>query len=329
MKKQERIGYIDFLKAVALTCIVIAHTDPPAFLHMIRNIDVPLMVILSSILAKQSYINHGELNASFYLSRLKRLLIPTWIFLSIYFLFEFLLKGEAHSFSYYILSFCLTRYGVGYVWIILIYIYSMLLIPFFCKYNNSGKTGIIIVIVYLIYEVLCFYKVNTYSRFLETTAFYLIPYGLLTYLGFLYTGLERNKKTSIIFISFLVFFLSAFYFYKTSGSFQNVQIAKYPPRFYYLSYGIFCSYSLLSLCERKEFSIYKNKIILFISKHSLWIYLWHVFFLMICKHFKIFEQWYARTIVIYSLSIVTVLLINKVFERIEKIFKIHIPYYLR
>lgn len=329
MKNEDRIAYIDFLKVLSLTCIIIAHTNPPAAIHMIRNFDVPLMIILSSILTKRSYTSHYNSSIHFWSSRIKRLLIPTWIFLFIYFFVEYLLKGEGHTLDYYILSFCLTRYGVGYVWIVLIYIYSMLLIPLFSKYGESAKTKIAILLLYLLYEILCFVGLNTCNRFLETTFFYFVPYGLLTYIGCTYENFKEKNKKFLILISFLVFVLSGLYLYKTSGVFQNVQVAKYPPRFYYLSYGIFCSCLLLSLCRRKTLFFYSSKSILFVSKHSLWIYLWHVLFLMIIKHFEIFDQWYSKTLIIYFLSIASVNLINKGFDFIEKRLQITIPNYLR
>lgn len=54
-ESKQRLYYIDFLKALGLTGIIIAHVAPPNWLMWLRSFDVPLMVIISSILAQRSY----------------------------------------------------------------------------------------------------------------------------------------------------------------------------------------------------------------------------------------------------------------------------------
>ena len=49
-----RIEYIDFLKFIGLTGIIIAHVGSPNWIMMLRSFDVPLMVIISSFLASYS-----------------------------------------------------------------------------------------------------------------------------------------------------------------------------------------------------------------------------------------------------------------------------------
>ena len=46
--------YIDFLKTLGLFCIILAHVNAPGFVMQLRNFDVPLMVILSGMLAATS-----------------------------------------------------------------------------------------------------------------------------------------------------------------------------------------------------------------------------------------------------------------------------------
>lgn len=98
--KQERINYIDFLKFFGLTLIIIAHVGSPDWLLMLRNFDVPLMVMLSSILGERSYRKYESegtiLVKDYYISRIKRLVIPAWMFLSVYFSYYFL-RGGAES----------------------------------------------------------------------------------------------------------------------------------------------------------------------------------------------------------------------------------------
>ena len=46
-----RKHYVDAAKVVGLLCIVMAHVSPPGIVAQLRNFDVPLMVIVSGILA--------------------------------------------------------------------------------------------------------------------------------------------------------------------------------------------------------------------------------------------------------------------------------------
>ena len=321
-----RISYIDFLKVIGLTGIIIAHIDSPSWAKMLRNFDVPLMVILSSILASKSFAKYSKAKASianYYISRIKRLIIPTWIFLFFYFLFKFIISGQRASIRYYVDSFCLTRYGIGYVWIILIYLYSALLIPAFAKLMLSRKGSIIVISSYILYEIAYYYKLGLNGSgcirsLLDTTFYYIIPYGVLTYLGYNYYQLKNGTKLIITSISFVVFFCLAVYYRFTLGAFQSVQIAKYPPRLYYLSYGIGCSFALLMLCEKINLKLYDNKAFRFISSHSMWIYLWHIFILDIYGKLKLPETWFIKLILVYLLSISLVLIVNLVLDYEEK-----------
>ena len=153
--QSNRILYVDFLKAVGLTGIIIAHVGSPNLLLMLRSFDVPLMVLLSALLAERSYKKYTDAPIrKYFLSRIKRLVIPTWIFLCIYFTVSLVIVHRVREIQYYIASFALTRYGIAYVWIILIYVYVAMLVPLFNKMPLSRKNILIVVFVYLLYELL-------------------------------------------------------------------------------------------------------------------------------------------------------------------------------
>ena len=151
--EKKRLNYIDFLKFIGLTGIILAHVGSPNYVIMIRNFDVPLMVLLSSMLAAKSIKKYNS-NIAYWISRIKRLVIPTWIFLVIYFIIKAIITNKTTSIEYDLVSFILTKYGIGYIWIILIYLYSALLIPLFKKIKFSTKNNIIILLIYLLYEIL-------------------------------------------------------------------------------------------------------------------------------------------------------------------------------
>ncbi len=334
MDKNKRLYYIDFLKFIGLTGIIIAHIGAPNWLMMLRSFDVPLMVILSSILAQKSYKkindkNDLKLALKYYISRSKRLILPTWIFLIIYFTLRFIFIKEWLGIKYYLATFMLTRYGFGYVWIILIYLYSCMLVPIFNKMKFNHKNNLIILAIYIIYELCYFLKLGTANKIIDTTFYYIIPYGMLTYIGYNYNNLTNKERYIAIITNALLFVTFAIYYYFKTNTFQLVQISKYPPRIYYLSYGIMCSLALLIICQHHNFKIFKNKLITFISNHSMWIYLWHILAIDICQIFKFKNVWYLKLIFVYILSIIFVLTINKIINIIEKKHKWKIFKYLK
>lgn len=331
-KETGRINYIDFLKFIGLTAIIIAHVGSPSWLMMIRGFDVPFMVILSAILAQRSYRKYESDSLSvknYYFSRVKRLVIPTWTFLSLYFVLLFIVEGELREVKYYIASFCLTLYGKGYVWVILIYLYSALLIPLFSKMKLSIKGLIFVTILYGLYEIAYYLKIGTDNKFLETTVYYIIPYGFITYLGYNYYQMRKRSRYSITIISFLIFIILFVYYWIINGSPQRVGIAKYPPRLYYLGYGITCSFVMLLFCEKHNLKIFDNSLIRYISMHSMWIYLWHILVLDVYMILRLPEVWYIKLFIVYGIAIIIVFVVNKCLDLIEKKIQIGFFKYLR
>ena len=331
--KGDRINYIDFLKFIGLTGIFIAHVGSPKWIMMLRSFDVPFMVILSSALAHKSYDRYVAKNLptkAYIISRIKRLVIPTWIFLTFYFALDLLTSGKLRDVKYYVASFGLTRYGIGYVWIILIYIYSAILIPVFHKIQLSKKGLIALAIIYILYEIAYYFQLGIQNKLIDTTVYYIIPYGVLTYIGFNYLAMSSKQKLFIIILSSVIFtMMAALYWYKV-GEPQLVQIAKYPPRLYYMSYGVAWSLALLMFCETHVLNMYENRAIRFVSEHSMWIYLWHIFVLTMYKELHLPEIWFFKLLVVYVVSCIIVRVINVCIDSIEaKDASIFVIKYLR
>ena len=326
-----RIAYIDFLKFIGLTGIIIAHVGSPKWMMMARSFDVPLMVILSSILGVNSFKKYdGKKNGLFryYSSRIKRLVIPTWTFLVFYFLLMSVAMKEFKSIEYYIASFCLTRYGVGYVWVILMYLYSAMLIPLYSRIGFSIKTTLCLLFVYVVYEIAYYYKIGTDNKIIDSTIYYIIPYGgVLTYLGYNYHRMK--KKELLAGLSLIVFLGLGIYYWSKYGSPKPVSISKYPPRCYYLSYGIAVSFILLIICERNNFRFFQNPFIVYISKHSMWIYLWHILVLSVYSFLNLPKVWYLKLLLVYTCSVAIVAVVNKILDLLEKRTNIPFLRYLR
>jgi surface polysaccharide O-acyltransferase-like enzyme len=241
----------------------------------------------------------------------------------------FLASGNHYSLKYYIASYCLTRYGIGYVWIILIYLYTALLLPVFSKLKLSKIGMLIVVLVYCLYEVMYYFNIGVNNLLVDTTLFYIIPYGLLAYLGYNYSHMSNKMKAIVAVISAILFVTFGVYYWRIYGSIQSVQIAKYPPRIYYLSYGAAVSFFLLIICEKFTLKIFNNRFIRYVSMHSMWIYLWHVLILDVYSVLNFPEIWYLKLIVVYLASLAVVFVVNKLLDWIDKYKKIGALKYLR
>ena len=327
-----RIKSIDFLKWIGLTGIILAHVGPPEWIMMLRNFDVPLMVILSGVLAQHSFnrfSKDGKSVKGFFIHRAKRLVIPAWIFLVIYFGICFVLGEPGREISYYFYSFCFTRYGIGYVWIILIYLYGMILTPAIDNNKPSTKTIVFVLGIYCLYESAYFLGIGTENKFVDSTFYYIVPYGVITYIGYYYKTMAKSVKNLICALSWLFFILSASYYYIQHGGVQLVSIAKYPPRLYYLSYGLAWSSMLLWISEERDAKIYNNAFVEFVGSHTMWIYLWHILALKFYTTFHLPEVWFLKFAIVYTGSILFTLLVNEVLDFIEKKQKVFFLQYFR
>lgn len=135
--------YIDFLRFLGLSLIILAHINPPMVLFQFRCFDVPLMLFVSGLTISSScsckYVNYVT-------KRTMRLIIPVWIFLAaylpaLYFVqFRFLPKQYLTG-EMIVRSFLLLDNSIGYVWIIRVFLIVMLVTPFVQKFNERIKNS--------------------------------------------------------------------------------------------------------------------------------------------------------------------------------------------
>ena len=86
---------------------------------------------------------------------------------------------------------------------------------------------------------------------------------------------------------------------------------------------------LLMLCEGRDNRLFRCQPVQFISSHSLWIYLWHIFYLTLDDQMGLIDNWILKYWVVLILSITTVWLQNLLFDKLETSFKWTVPKFLR
>ena len=324
------LPYIDYLKALGLLLIILAHSCDNQIIMQLRIFDVPLMVVISGLLAYDSYkrsLDRGGTLLDYYKKRITRLLIPAWIFLTFYFLFLWV-ENLGGAFPYTperVMRSYLLLDGIGYVWIIRVYLLCALITPLAVFLKEKLKKNyliyILLLVLYVGYEIAVCFGLNELNMFFEFILAYLIPYGVIYALGML-CAKSKNKYYSFILSGiFLVIFSIVFILlYNNSGQIVPLRTAKYPPTIYFISYSLFMSFLLIGISKRLKLK--SNRLVQFISRSSLWIYLWHILMIHIveCLNMSI---WPPRYILIVIGACIITYAQNKVVDYLERNTKIN------
>lgn len=300
---------IDLLRFIGLAMVILAHVYPPAWLAQLRNFDVPLMVLVSALSFSASV--KQESYGQYVWARVKRLVFPVWLFLSLYFTLQwaFAYPSALPDASKILRSYTMID-GIGYVWVIRVFLLVALLAPFIYRYHqrqrDSAQYFRVLLLWYLAYEVAVALVLPQLSGEVRTvlrhTLFDAVPFALLFALGLRIPAMPRPQLWRLFAIFTAVFLLfAAWFFWKTAG-FQLTQAFKYPPQHYYLAYALMCAFLLWLLAEPMLHLLRGARLtgfVLFAGSNSIWIYLWHIFFLQIID-----LSWGPKYLVVFACSAV-------------------------
>ncbi len=307
-----RDNRIDILRFLGLAMIILAHIGPPDILFQLRNFDVPLMLMVSGMSFGLSYT--GKVSYLTYIwKRVKRLLFPVWLFLTIYFIVLFLFAPDSSEiqantiFRYYKLD-----NGIGYVWIFRVFLLVALVSPLIYLYHKKIDSHfrylLMLALFFALYELLRYVSLPYIQwgtgRNVSLITHYLIPYSILFALGLRIPLLTKRQVLYISIINLALLILIGLGLFLAYGEFIPTIKFKYPPSIYYFSYAVFvsCLLWVYSLPIEKILEKIKlTRLIFFISHNTIWIYLWHIPFI------KILQMNFAlKYIVIFSISVTIV-----------------------
>lgn len=299
---------IDILRFIGLTLIILAHVQCPyETLIQIRLFDVPLMLFVSGL----SYGCRSIDNCwDFYRKRIKRLIIPVWFFIPIYFIPLVILRKTGFlnggiSWERFFSSFVFWKDSIGYIWIFKVFLIVMFATPFLVKLNRMIKNDIlyfIIVVCFILLQQLLvgFSFEGVLGDLFQVYGLYILGYLPVFMLGLrVRNGSEQTEK--LLISLFLVFTIAAIFVYmKRQGLPFHLESFKYPPQAYYIIYGCVMSL-LLWRCRQVLVKMLNNRLVQFIGRNSDWIYLWHAFFVVyVCA---IVKHWVLQYILIYALAL--------------------------
>ena len=310
---------IDILRFIALSGIILTHIEPSAFWCQLRSFDVPLMVLLSGISYSMSSgkdLRYG----SYCWKRFKRLVLPVWFFLLVYFL-AYSIYAQHLPPLHQVVSYYTLMTG-WYVWIIRVFFIVALFAPIIYKLLNRVSLDHLLLgsaSLFLLFE--CFMN-TSFSEFKGSVYLLMnIPYLLIFSIGCQLKDMSNKKIILISTCCLLTYLLFVCYYYWMDGEYILTQAKKYPPQLYYTSYALACCFLLwffrleitnILPTRVREFCVY-------VGSHTMWIYLWHIPFVTVVKDI---DNAIARYLLVYGLALfityIQTQLVNKITLRIKQ-----------
>ncbi|WP_320153682.1 acyltransferase [uncultured Tolumonas sp.] len=305
---------VDVLRFIGLAMIILAHVNPPSIIFQLRNFDVPLMVLVSGMSFGLSYKNNTPY-VGYIFRRIKRLILPVWFFLTLYFSVNFIVNPTSSEINFrtIITSYTLIS-GIGYVWIIRVFLMVAIASPLIFSFNkiihNDRNYFAILMVIFLAYEIVRYFLLpyiqDGIGKIIGLIIPYIIPYAIIFSIGLRMLNMNIIKLIILSGLSLMLFIFIGVWLLLLNGEFTPTQMFKYPPSIYYFSYALFVSATLFIFSQNLS-DVFKkmkiNKQISFVANNSMWIYLWHI------PLIKMIHLNYAyKYIVVFLISILIVFL---------------------
>ncbi|MFC6465192.1 acyltransferase [Marinilactibacillus sp. GCM10026970] len=311
---------IDVLRSLALLGIVLAHVNPPDSFIQLRSFDVPLMVLLMGISFSISNKNNVRLK-DYLIKRVKKLVLPTWGLLIIFFTFFYVMSiitNEQFYFSTREIFFTFTFIdGIDYVWIIQVFISIAVFLPFLYKYNIKMEKNkhylLFLFLLFIFYETLMVFSKTLDSDtkfYFEHFILFTIGYGWIAALGIRIKQFSR-KEVAMLASLFLVIYSVLLLGY----SFELTNNFKYPPTLYYFSYALTFGLFSYTILDWKVFNKLKDlKLFYYFSDNSFWLYLLHIFPIYFLQIYKEELFFFNSNFVIRFLFVLIVSIVLRYFQ---------------
>lgn len=308
MTTKERDPYIDFLRCLGLLLIILAHVHAPEPLHQFRCFDVPLMVFVSGL----SYANKKVKSSwsKFYWPRIKRLVIPIYIFLIVD-IVAFALIKQPFPLEVILKSFLLCIGGaIGYVWVIKVFLLIMLVTPVLLsihqryKYFSLGYVFAAMGLQMQLVRLIPLIPIELLKISFVETLPYLIGYSIFFSLGLCLRDASVKKILLILVSAVMLLGVGYWRCYSNGYSTLITPYYKYPPQTMFILYGLVMT--TLMWTVRPIISRWTEaKWVSFIGRNTIWIYVWHILFVSIANLF--IENWGVKYLLVLVFSVGTYL----------------------
>lgn len=303
-KLEKRDPSIDLMRFIGLSLIVLAHiglSRTESVLFQLRSFDVPLMIFTSGLAFSGK--NTGAY-LPFILKRALRLLLPVYIFVTAYMLLNPVLSEyglvKAYSAKDIIGTYELRlNPSIGYVWIIRVFLIVMLVTPLLVLIERQIKRAwayyLTVGAMLIVQGALVWWlKPLKLGVLVNDWVLYLFGYSAVFMMGLRFRRAEIKEKLSVLLAALFVMVAMAFYMTSEHETWIYFQKLKYPPRIYFLMWGILAS-AFLWFTSKVWVKVLDNSLFTFIGRNTIWIYLWHIPFVNLVANEKsftaVFTDW--------------------------------------
>lgn len=253
------------------------------------------------------------------IKRVKRILIPTWLFLIAYYgvlISYFLLKGKLDSFNVNEMVRTFALQTGWYVWVMRVFLITALIAPFIRGINEKINKWLVVLlcaIILITYEFVHVDNNGSVGYYLTMT----IPYIVIFAMGMIIKDFNIKQ---LLLMSFVLLAVSSGFGYKVTldnGSFLCTNNYKCPPLLYFSCFGLGCS-MVFWLLKDPIYNLTKtlriDKLMTFIGSHTMWFYLLHIPVVMVAVHLPVgkFLQFVFTLVITAIITFIFVSFIEKV-----------------
>jgi len=329
---RKRLPELDDIRGISIIVMILIHTNAYFLSNVwayntreISQFAVVAFLFCSAVLTVQKPYPTSFLELlSYFYKRIKRLVIPFYVFFVIYVVFMNLAAGKHFKEGYIMDSFLLIG-GIDFNWLVLLFIQIMLITPLLqYLFDRNKKTlhlyaavALVSTVVFLKYTPLSYYRSIMW-----------LPWSLVVVYVLYFERIWKNKA---------LFFWTTFLFGAVFLSTQQLVLLplhhsfsmyynKYPPNLYHISYSLFAVNILYYLSRIKLFaSKLVQTIIHFFSVNSYQIFFIHIIVIEAVWKWIRPNNWILFFAIVTYLSVLTQIGFNKMNERLHHISKKKLP----
>lgn len=295
--RPRRRAVFDIIRTFGLAGIILAHSDPPEFVFQARNINVPMLMLVAGAVFQLGFARKRPGYWGYLAKRVPRLLVPTYTFFAFYFVIGEWLAPQRFQPDAVVRTLLLMD-GVGYVWVIRVYLLVALLAPLLFMFRQRiSSAGFLfsLLTLYAGHEAMwvLFEPVRTAAaaELVEFTLFYAVPYGCIFALGLRWPEMSR-REAALWGVGCTLVWMGWTGWLYFQGHSAVTWDYKYPPRAIYIWYALGMSHLLYALLYRvQEVPEKFARVLDFVASSTIWIYLWHIMGLHIAKKIEAVLDW--------------------------------------
>lgn len=219
---------------------------------------------------------------TFIFHRTPRLVVPVWLFLTFYFALigalELSGKDTGLTVRHVVRSYLLLD-GIGYVWVIRVFLLIMLLTPALLRLYHKVRYIIVfcvlaIVLQTVIVRIVIGWGENVFVFFVREFVLFASGYGVMFLCGLRAGSQSKHWRSALFWVVALIAYTVCIYICQPPETILPINANKYPPAGIYIVYGI--AASLLLNLARPLLKRMACQFTDFVGSNTMWIYLYHI-----------------------------------------------------